>query len=830
MTLMSLTIAGISIADADVATDDLEATLTATGGTLTLSQTTGLTFSAGDGTADATMTFQGTLTDINAAINDLVYSSGNFFGGDANAVTLNVSDLGNNDAGGALTDNASITILDVVNSAPVLTVPGALAATEDTSLAICGISIADTDAGNGSVEVTLGVGDGTLALGQTTGLSFTTGDGTADASMTFQGTLTDVNAALTGLAYLGDAEFNGADTLSVSVSDLANTGIFGGTGTDSDTVAITVSAANDAPQITNPGPQQIVEGANLTVTGLSVSDVDAGGASVEATLSVTDGTFSLSQITGLTFSTGDGAGDTSMTFQGTLTDINAALNGLVYTPDTGFSGQDTLSVSIDDLGNTGGAAQVTNDTVLISVVDSTNSAPTVTNPGAQAVDEDTDLVITGLAIGDIDAGSSDLEVTLSVSDGVLTLGQTTGLTFTTGDGTQDSTIVFRGDLQDINAALDGLIYRGDLNFNGADTLQINVNDLGNSVSNFSGGTTPVVDYVSYVGTSADDHASGIAIDPATDNIYVTGSTAGVFAGEASSSSVDAFAAKLTRAGATVWTHQFGGAFTNAGTAIAFDSNGTSVLSRLGLPNGSGAGLSATTVTAETAVRGGQFFSIAVNGAEPQQVTIDDDDSFGFLFFRINQILGAAGRAEIVETFDGERLEITARNGSIVDLLRGPDNFDALTGLGLKPVRLFGDPTDVTAAEAFSASAFALGFFDELNVLTREAAADANIIVENALRVIREAFQFLTEGPEPPPPPTGSVSAQTLKELASYQAAARVCSSQRPWARSWAYSDAPPARLDRTRAGVKSSAVRKRGAGRRERCRRAHPRHQARRPR
>ena len=511
------------------------------------------------------------------------------------------------------------------------------------------------------------------------------------------------------------------------------------------------------------------------MTGLSVSDVDAGGASVEATLSVTDGTFSLSQITGLTFSTGDGAGDTSMTFQGTLTDINAALNGLVYTPDTGFSGQDTLSVSIDDLGNTGGAAQVTNDTVLISVVDSTNSAPTVTNPGAQAVDEDTDLVITGLAIGDIDAGSSDLEVTLSVSDGVLTLGQTTGLTFTTGDGTQDSTIVFRGDLQDINAALDGLIYRGNLNFNGADTLQINVNDLGNSVSNLSGGTTPVVDYVSYVGTSADDRASGIAIDPATDNIYVTGSTAGVFAGEASSSSVDAFAAKLTRAGATVWTHQFGGAFTNAGTAIAFDSNGTSVLSRLGLPNGSGAGLSATTVTAETAetaVRGGQFFSIAVNGAEPQQVTIDDDDSFGFLFFRINQILGAAGRAEIVETFDGERLEITARNGSIVDLLRGPDNFDALTGLGLKPVRLFGDPTDVTAAEAFSASAFALGFFDELNVLTREAAADANIIVENALRVIREAFQFLTEGPEPPPPPTGSVSAQTLKELASYQAAAR----------------------------------------------------------
>ncbi len=154
------------------------------------------------------------------------------------------------------------------------------------------------------------------------------------------------------------------------------------------------------------------------------------------------------------------------------------------------------------------------------------------------------------------------------------------------------------------------------------------------------------------------------------------------------------------------------------------------------------------------------------------MTIDGDDSFGFLVFCINQILESAGRAEIVETFDGERLEINALNGSIVELLRGPDNFDALSGLELKPIRLFGDPTDVIAAEAFSASAFALGFCDTLNVLTREAAADANIIVENAQRVIREAFRFLTEGPEPPPPPSGSASAQTLKELARYQDAAR----------------------------------------------------------
>jgi len=53
------------------------------------------------------------------------------------------------------------------------------------------------------------------------------------------------------------------------------------------------------------------------------------------------------------------------------------------------------------------------------------------------------------------------------------------------------------------------------------------------------------------------------------------------------------------------------------------------------------------------------------------VTIDGDDSFDFLAFRINQILESARRVETVKTFDGERLEISALNGSIVELLRDP---------------------------------------------------------------------------------------------------------------------------------------------------------------
>ena len=73
------------------------------------------------------------------------------------------------------------------------------------------------------------------------------------------------------------ANFNGSDTLTVLTSDAGNTGT-GGPLPDSDTVAITVTAANDAPVNTVPGAQSVAEDTNLSLAGLSVSDVDAGSA------------------------------------------------------------------------------------------------------------------------------------------------------------------------------------------------------------------------------------------------------------------------------------------------------------------------------------------------------------------------------------------------------------------------------------------------------------------------------------------------------------------------------------------------------------------------
>src|SRR6185503_14269645 len=170
----------------------------------------------------------------------------------------------------------------------------------------------------------------------TTGLTFSAGDGTSDAVMTFTGTMSDINAALNGLSFAPIANFNGAANLQIQTSDLGNTGS-GGTLTDTDNVAITVGAVNDAPVITVPPAQSTNEDTALVFSSgngnqISISDVDAGSSSVQVTLTSTNGAITLNGITGLSFSAGDGTADATMTFTGTMADINSALDGLFFAP------------------------------------------------------------------------------------------------------------------------------------------------------------------------------------------------------------------------------------------------------------------------------------------------------------------------------------------------------------------------------------------------------------------------------------------------------------------------------------------------------------------
>ena len=104
-----------------------------------------------------------------------------------------------------------------------------------------------SDVDSSALTVTLAVGRGTLTLGGTAGLAFSTGDGTNDATMTFTGTAAAINAALAGLSYTPTADVNGADSLTMTTSD--------GTDQQVDNVAINVAAVNDAPTVAGDGTE-----------------------------------------------------------------------------------------------------------------------------------------------------------------------------------------------------------------------------------------------------------------------------------------------------------------------------------------------------------------------------------------------------------------------------------------------------------------------------------------------------------------------------------------------------------------------------------------------
>ncbi|HJU53800.1 MAG TPA: hypothetical protein VJ715_04480, partial [Pyrinomonadaceae bacterium] len=75
-----------------------------------------------------------------------------------------------------------------------------------------------------------------------------------------------------------------------------------------------------------------------------VTDVDAGAAAVRVALTAQKGTTTLSTTAGLTFSTGDGTNDQYLIFTGTLSNVNAAMNGMQFKPTTNYTGAASLKI------------------------------------------------------------------------------------------------------------------------------------------------------------------------------------------------------------------------------------------------------------------------------------------------------------------------------------------------------------------------------------------------------------------------------------------------------------------------------------------------------
>ncbi|MFO1221326.1 MAG: Calx-beta domain-containing protein, partial [Burkholderiaceae bacterium] len=314
-------------------------------------------------------------------------------------------------------------------------------------------------------------------------------------------------AGITFAAGGGDAPDTSARTLTVSVSD----------GTSSSNVAtstITVVAINDAPVNTVPGAQSTAEDTAHAITGLSIADPDAGSGAMTVTLSVTNGTLSVS---------GGGAaivgsGTSTVTLTGTQAQINATLAATVsFTPSANFSGNATLTMTTNDGGNTGGGALTDVDTVSIAV-SAVNDAPVNTVPAAQATNEDTNLVVGGLAISDVDASGGAMSVVLAVTNG--TLNVSGGSATISGSGT--SSVTLTGTMAQINATLsaaNSITYVPTANFSGSATLTMTTSDGGNTGS---GGVRTDVDTVAINVTAVAD--TPLLIAPAAYSAWVAGTS------------------------------------------------------------------------------------------------------------------------------------------------------------------------------------------------------------------------------------------------------------------------------------------------------------------
>ncbi|MFM5652518.1 retention module-containing protein [Aeromonas caviae] len=354
-------IQGLQVKDVDAGNGIMEVRLSVEHGTLTLPAGSGVTLT-GNGTGDVVLT--GTLADLNALLSGGVTYQGDpdFHGNDA--LTMVTDDRGNTGSGGALSDTDVLPILvQPVNDAPVNQLPTTpQVAQEDQPFTIHGLQVSDVDAGNSPLSVTLSVLHGTLELVAGSGVTVS---GSCSNTLVLSGSQDAINALLAGgVTYQGEQDFNGQDALTMVTNDLGNTGS-GGPLSDTDVLPIEVEPVNDAPVTQVPGSLQVKEDGSLSLTGISVKDVDAGSAPISMVLRVEHGVLTLLGAAGAV--SVQGAGTSVVTLVGSLDDLNGLLAGnLHYEPARDFWGQDNLSITTSDQGNTG-AGGVLTDSAQIAI-------------------------------------------------------------------------------------------------------------------------------------------------------------------------------------------------------------------------------------------------------------------------------------------------------------------------------------------------------------------------------------------------------------------------------------------------------------------------------
>lgn len=219
---------------------------------------------------------------------------------------------------------------------------------------------------------------------------------------------------------------------------------------------ITITNVNEAPVITAPATLQTYIGSPTSITGISFTDPDAGDNLVTVGFSVTSGTWTApSQVGVVALESG-----TTMNLTGTIANINSylAAGNLVFTSAPDASAPVTLSITINDGGNSGsGGVQGANTTMSIVILATTTSVSGPAN-GIYKAGDNLDFIV-----------NFDKTVIVDTSGGIPYLSLTVGSSmvhadYQTGSGT--TSLVFRYSPITGDNDADGISLGNAINLNG----------------------------------------------------------------------------------------------------------------------------------------------------------------------------------------------------------------------------------------------------------------------------------------------------------------------------------------------------------------------------
>lgn len=324
--------------------------------------------------------------------------------------------------------------------------PGAQVTPFNTALTLSGANAPQVATNSGAVTmtITLSVTNGILNLGSTTGISFSSG-GNGTSTMTFSGTVANINNALNNLQYTPTTGYSGASTITF----FAN----GGGLSDTDTIAVTVSPPTYSFTISKVASPTVVTAAN-DVINYTITVTNTGGGSLTSAV-VTDSLDQNGTSTSLTLSgpTGDGgvagvmeAGEvwvytaSHTVTQAQMDDGNDLVNTVTFNPAEAAASSDSAtttistspSLSVNKLAYTGGVGGtlMNGATDNLSVGTVITYEYTITNTGNQT--------ISAISLGDVHGGSGIAPApnadTATLTDNG-TLGDSTNPS--TGDGVWD---------------------------------------------------------------------------------------------------------------------------------------------------------------------------------------------------------------------------------------------------------------------------------------------------------------------------------------------------------------------------------------------------------